>query len=81
MSSQSLFYHVHEARRRTAGRTDDFSDWLERARSGCALVAKLRAIDFYFLNLNQLRTEIIEHLPPVPVRAAHDGGAGQRGSR
>jgi hypothetical protein len=57
LSLQSLFYHVHEARRRTVGRTDDFSDWLERDGADPALVAKLRAVDFYFLNLNQLRTE------------------------
>ena len=57
LSLQSLFYHVHEARRRTAGRTDDFSDWLEREDADVTLVAKLRAVDFYFLNLNQLRTE------------------------
>jgi hypothetical protein len=57
LSLQSLFHHVHEARRRTAGRTDDFSDWLEREGADATLVAKLRAVDFYFLNLNQLRTE------------------------
>ena len=32
MSRRSLFFHVHEARRRTAGQTDDFSLWLENAR-------------------------------------------------
>jgi hypothetical protein len=57
---RSLFYHVHEARRRSAGRTDDFSDWLERYGAAPALVAKLRAVDFYFLNLNQLRKEFID---------------------
>ncbi len=56
----SLFYHVHEARRRTAGRTDDFSDWLEQYGADLALIGKLRAVDFYFLNLNQLRGEFID---------------------
>jgi hypothetical protein len=56
---RSLFYHVHEARRRTAGRTDDFSDWLEQYGAAPGLVAKLRAVDFYFLNLNQLRNEFL----------------------
>jgi len=64
---RSLFYHVHEARRRTAGRTDDFSDWLEQYGADPALVAQLRAVDFYFLNLNQLRAEFMDifrqHLP------------------
>lgn len=56
----SLFYHVHEARRRTAGRTDDFSDWLEQYGADSALIEKLRAVDFYFLNLNQLRGEFMD---------------------
>jgi len=56
----SLFYHVHEARRRTAGRTDDFSDWLEQYGADLALIEKLRAVDFYFLNLNQLRAEFMD---------------------
>lgn len=55
MPLRSLFYHVHEARRRTGGRTDDFSSWLEAWGVEPALVAQLRAIDFYFLNLSQLR--------------------------
>ena len=58
MSLRSLFYHVHEARRRTSGQTDDFSAWLEDLGASAALVARLRAIDFYFLNLGQLRHEI-----------------------
>lgn len=57
MSTRSLFYHVHEARRRTAGRTDDISSWLEAFEVDAALVTGLRRIDFYFLNLNQLRQE------------------------
>jgi hypothetical protein len=59
MSPRSLFYHVHEARRRTGGATDDFSLWLEQREASPALVAGLRAIDFYFLNLDQLRQEIL----------------------
>ena len=60
MPRRSLFYHFHEARRRSAERIDDFSLWLEQYGADPPLVAKLRAIDFYFLNLNQLRREIIE---------------------
>jgi hypothetical protein len=60
MSLRSLFFHVHEARRRTGGRTDDFSAWLEIIGADEALVAKLRAIDFYFLNLNQVRREFVD---------------------
>jgi len=60
LSNRSLFYHVHEARRRTQPATDDFSAWLDEHEASPALVARLRAIDFYFLNLNQLRREILE---------------------
>ncbi len=66
LSLRSLFYHVHEAHRRN-GQSDDFSTWLERFGADAALVAKLRAIDFYFLNLNQLREAFAEafrqHVP------------------
>jgi len=55
---RSLFYHVHEARRRTGGRSDDFSQWLENLGTAPSLVARIRAIDFYFLNLSQLRQEL-----------------------
>jgi hypothetical protein len=56
-SVRSMFYHVHEARRRTGGQSDDISAWLETFGMDSALIAKLRGIDFYFLNLNQLRRE------------------------
>ena len=63
MSSRSLFYHVHEARRRSGANgasSDDFSAWLEKIGAEPALVARIRAVDFYFLNLNQLRQEFID---------------------
>lgn len=67
MSRRSIFYHVHNARRRSLGRSDDFSAWLDHYGSDASLVAKIRAIDFHFLNLNQLRVQLIEtfqqHLP------------------
>lgn len=67
MSLRSLFFHVHEARRRTGGRTDDFSAWLESCGGDAVLVSRLRAIDFYFLNLNQLRAELVKVLEQLPV--------------
>jgi hypothetical protein len=73
ISRRSLFYHVHEARRRTGGATDDFSVWLEKYEIYPELVAALRAIDFYFLNLQQLRQEFIEvcrrFMPESPLSA------------
>lgn len=62
LARRSLFFHVHEARRRTAGQTDDFSFWLEGIGADPALVARMRGIDFYFLNLNQLRQELLDVL-------------------
>ncbi len=71
MSMRSLFFHVHEARRRRGGQSDDFSAWLESLGSEPDMVAKLRAIDFYFLNLNQLRREFLavlgQHVPEPRV--------------
>jgi hypothetical protein len=73
MSLRSLFYHVHDARRRTAGHSDDFSLWLEKCGADASLVAAIRAVDFYFLNLSQLRQVLIEafqryaaEAPPLP---------------
>jgi hypothetical protein len=73
MPSRSLFFHVHDARRRTAGQSDDFLLWLEKCGADASLVAMLRQIDFYFLNLSQLRQALIEafqhyvaEAPPVP---------------
>jgi hypothetical protein len=71
---RSIFYHVHEARRRTGGRTDDFSAWLEEYGADSSLVAKLRKIDFNFLNLHQLRAQMVDifrqHMPmPELMRA------------
>jgi hypothetical protein len=72
MSARSLFFHVHDARRRTAGQSDDFSTWLEKCGAEASLVAALRAVDFYFLNLSQLRRALMdafqhyaEKAPPV----------------
>ena len=57
---RSIYYHVHEARRRRQGQADDISAWLEALEADPALIARLRAIDFNFLNLNQVRLALIE---------------------
>jgi hypothetical protein len=59
MSVRSLFYHVHEGRQRSGGKTDDFSQWLEALGVEPEVLRKLREIDFYFLNLNQLRDDLL----------------------
>src|SRR5262249_52350073 len=58
VSPRSLFYHVHEAYRRN--QVDDFSAWLERLGGPGPLIDRLRHIDFYFLNLNQLRQTLLD---------------------
>ncbi|MGH7582675.1 MAG: DUF5752 family protein, partial [Gemmatimonadales bacterium] len=72
-SLPSLFYHVHEARRRSDGRTDDISRWLEGQDADPRLVECIRRIDFYFLNLSQLREELVrafhDFMPNAPVVA------------
>ena len=60
LSLRSIFYHVHVAHRRRKEPSDDFSAWLESIGADATLVTRLRTIDFYFLNLNQLRHEFIE---------------------
>jgi hypothetical protein len=60
MPLRSLYYHVYEAHRRTSEHTDDFSAWLENYGVSPTLVARLRSIDFYFLNLTQLRQELLQ---------------------
>ena len=72
MSARSLFFHVHEARRRTGGQTDDFSLWLEQFETCQLLAQSVREIDFYFLNLSQLRQEILtlfQQQSSVPMAA------------
>jgi hypothetical protein len=60
MSTRSLYYHVHEARRRTRGESDDFTLWLTGIGAEPSLVARIRAVDFYFLNLTQLRQALLD---------------------
>jgi hypothetical protein len=65
---------VHDARWRTAGTTDDFSQWLESYNADPALVADLRKIDFYFMSLRELRRAIQEvfklhqTMEPLPAK-------------
>jgi hypothetical protein len=75
MTLRSLFYHVHEARRRNAGRSDDFSLWLESFKADSSLITRIRAIDFYFLNLTQLRCELLAAFHAQPTDSHTAGGA------
>jgi hypothetical protein len=58
MPLRSVFYHVHVAHQQR--KVDDFTAWLEAFGVDASLVHRLRTIDFYFLNLNQVRNEFAE---------------------
>lgn len=58
MSRRSLFFHVHEAHARRE--VDDFSAWVEHNDGPSELIQRIRGIDFYFLNLNQLRRQLLD---------------------
>lgn len=60
MSRRSLYFHVHEAYRRNG--VDDFSAFLEARLAPTELIDRLRSLDFYFLNLNQLREKLLDAL-------------------
>lgn len=59
LSVGSIFYHFIDARRRTASRKDDFSEWLLGFGDRCTgMVQRLLAIDPYFSSLTELRREL-----------------------
>jgi hypothetical protein len=65
----SIFYHFIEGRRRSPGRTDDFSTWLEGWGEGCARGRqRLAAIDFHLWSLTELRSRIARSLRSLPGR-------------
>ena len=60
-STSSLYYHFVEARRRTEDKTDDFSAWMNRLeRVPNVLMKLLHDIDFYFLNLGELKRILVD---------------------
>jgi len=75
MSLGSRLCRVHGARRRRGGGGDGFWQWLGGFGEAPGLVARIRAIDFYFLNLSQLRQE----LSRVLGRCSQDSTLATRG--
>ena len=60
MSMSSIYYHFVEARRRTNGMGDDFTVWLsEFGDEVSPLLDTLKAIDFYFLSLKELKNTLV----------------------
>lgn len=59
-SPSSIYYHFIEARRRTDGRIDDFTAWLDDVDGRHeALIRALRGVDFYYLTLEELRARLV----------------------
>ncbi len=59
MTTSSLYYHFLEARRRVEGGLDDFSTWLLNwNHRGEALINAFAEVDFYFLTLRELQSEM-----------------------
>jgi len=55
----SIFYHFVDARRRTANRSDDFSEWLKGfGNSYNKLLEQIAALDPYFKTLTELRFQL-----------------------
>lgn len=66
MSDSSLYYHFIEAHRRTPGNTDDFTVHLRDFNHKYeALIEAFARIDFYFLNLQELRRALVEAIESV----------------
>jgi len=56
LSLGSIFYHFIDARRRTAGNLDDFTEWLLGFEDQYArLITRITTIDPYFNTLSELR--------------------------
>ena len=61
LSTSSIYYHYIEARRRTPDGTDDFTAWMRTLDSiPEKFIQMLSDIDFYFMNLSELRKILIE---------------------
>jgi len=65
MTMGSVYFHFLEARRRTPGRVDDFSLWLEEfGEPWSDAVSALRSIDFLFQTLAELQSDLVRVLNP-----------------
>jgi len=66
MSKSTLYYHFMEARRRIQDRVDDFTFWLQfHPDKNQRIIDALSKIDFYFINLNELKSVLIKTLKNV----------------
>lgn len=65
ISLGSIYYHYVEARRRTENHTDDFTAWLtEFGDDARGLIEALADIDFYYISLKDLKTQLVRATAP-----------------
>ena len=60
VDSGSIYYHFYEARIRLGGGIDDFSRWIEDAFDKKELTEKIKAIDPFMHNTEEIREHIVE---------------------
>ena len=66
MSNSSIYYHFLEARRRTPDRVDDFTFWMQFLDNKPEkIINALSEVDFYFLNISELKQELIDKLQGI----------------
>lgn len=58
----TIYYHFYEARIRLGGGIDDFSRWVEDAFGKKELANRIRAIDPFMHNLEEIKQHIIEEV-------------------
>jgi hypothetical protein len=58
----AIYYHFYDARVRLGGGTDDFSNWVETALGKAQLAERMRAIDPFIHNLEDMREHLVEEV-------------------
>ncbi len=62
LDAASIYYHFYEARMRLGGGIDDFSRWIEEVFGKKELAGRIRAIDPFMHNLEEIKKHIIEEV-------------------
>jgi len=62
IDTASVYYHFYEARMRLGGGIDDFSRWVEEVFGKKELAGRIRAIDPFMHDLEEIKKHIIEEV-------------------